>query len=87
MIREGQFTLRALFIATAFVALACVAVRYIVSPFAEDAERLAAWLTLPVLLGGAVGSIRGQLRAWLAYGAAIAIAFIALIWLPPLVGF
>ena len=85
-LRPGQFTLGSLFIATAIVALACVAARYVVTPNVEPESRWLAWLTLPVLLAGAVGVLRRRLGSWLGYGVAIAIAVNALALLAELFG-
>jgi hypothetical protein len=79
MLAKGQFTLRALFVATSFIALACAAVRYILTTD-EPTGQLLASLPVPILVCGAVGVICGRLRAWLSVG--IFIAFV-LIWLVP----
>jgi len=76
MLRPSQFTLKSVFVATTFIAFACVAARYIVSPFGEPMGRLLAWIAIPIFLGGAFGVIRGRVWPWLAVGAAIAAVFI-----------
>jgi hypothetical protein len=87
MVRPGQFSLRALFIATTFVALACLAARFVGSPWCEPLVRLLAWFALPVLIAGAVGAIRGRHRAWLGYGVTITIGLIAPVLLAALFGY
>ena len=76
MLRDGQFTLRALFVATAFIAMACAAVRYVVTSD-EPTGQLLALLPVPILICEAVGVIFGRVKAGLGLG--IAIAF-ALLW-------
>jgi hypothetical protein len=66
----GQYSLASLFGATAFVALACFAARYFALP-GEPLARLLAGATLPILVCGAIGTIRGRLRAWIGYGVAV----------------
>jgi hypothetical protein len=70
MLAKGQFTLRALFVATAFIALACAAVRFIVS-INEPMGQLLAALPIPILICGAVGVLRGRLRFWVSFGIVI----------------
>jgi hypothetical protein len=77
MLRDGQFTLRSLFVATALIALACAAVRYVVTTGGSTGQVLGA-LLVPILICGAVGVIFGRVKAGLSIG--IAIAF-ALLWM------
>ena len=76
MLRDGQFTLRSLLIATAFIAAACAAVRYVATSD-EPTGQLLALLPVPILIGGAAGAICGRVKAGLGIG--IAIAFV-LLW-------
>ncbi len=76
MLADGQFTLRSIFVTTAFVALACAAARYIVSPLADPGLRMIAWVGVPIFLCGAFGAIRSRLGVWLCYGVGIDIAVI-----------
>jgi Phage integrase family len=52
MLRDGQFTLRSLLIATAFIAAACALVRYVVTSD-EATGQLLALLPVPILICGA----------------------------------
>jgi hypothetical protein len=65
-----QFSLRSLFAATALIACACAAVKYIVQP-SDPMGGVIAWFSIPVFLCGAIGVLRGRLRFWLGYGIAI----------------
>ena len=85
MLRRGQFTLASLFVATAFIALACAATRYAVAG-AEPMGKLYALASIPVLLCGAFGAFRGRLRLWLAYGVGIDVAVVGFILLSLLIG-
>lgn len=76
-LRPGQFALRALFIATAFVAAACGAVQFIRSTEGPTG-RLAAELFVPFLFFGAVGAFRGQVQTWLGYGVIFVCIVVAL---------
>jgi hypothetical protein len=67
MVRAGKFTLKSVFVATAFVAAACGLVRFSVMTD-ERVWRLLAALTVPILVCGAVSVIRGQFWAWFGYG-------------------
>jgi hypothetical protein len=75
MISGRQFSLRSLFVATAFVAFACAAAVYPREPIAA----LLVWLSVPVCLCAAVGVLRGRLREWLGYGIAIDITLMGLV--------
>jgi hypothetical protein len=85
MLAKGQFTLKILFVATAFIALACGSVQYIFSPSADRLVWLFAWLSVPIFLCGAFGAIRGRLRLWLAYGVGIDVAVVGYILLSLLI--
>jgi hypothetical protein len=72
------FSLRSLFVATTFVAMTSAAVRHIavtpegqwdssIDPFGQ----LMAFFSIPVLLCGCIGVLRGHLKFWLTYGVAI----------------
>jgi hypothetical protein len=74
----NQFSLRSLFIATAFVAFACAAARLFITAVGLD---LFALMAIPILLCGAFGVLRGRLRFWLGYGVAIDVAVMGLILL------
>jgi hypothetical protein len=74
MIPGRQFRLRSLLVATALIALACAAARYFATT--HYALRVAeyrelAFFSIPVILCGAVGVLRGRLLTWLIIGAAI----------------
>jgi hypothetical protein len=75
MLRDGQFTLRSLFVATAFIALACAAVRYVVTTAGSTGQVLGA-LSVPILICGAVGVIYGRVKAGLGIGVAISFALL-----------
>jgi hypothetical protein len=70
MLRPGQFTLKALFVATAFVALACGAIQIMLTSDWQIGKLMAAD-AVPILFCGAVGTLLGRVWAWLCFGAAI----------------
>lgn len=78
MIGRRQFSLGSLFVATAFVAGTCAALRLMF----DDSDRTGkvfGLLTLPILLCGAFGSLRGRIREWLVYGVTIFLGIVMLI--------
>jgi hypothetical protein len=76
MLAKGQFTLRALFVATAFIAAACALVRFIATTN-EPAGQFEVALLVPILICGAVGTLRGRVQRWLAYGVMVECALMA----------
>lgn len=77
---EMQFTLRAMFVATAFVAAASAAAKYAVAgndPYAQ----FVAILAFPVFVGSAVGTLAGQMWRWIRAGIWADLALIGLIQL------
>ncbi len=70
MIAGRQFSLRSLFVATAFLAAACAVVRLGVSGARPDGQGFAL-LLVPVLLSGAIGALRGRVIEWLGFSAVI----------------
>jgi hypothetical protein len=66
MIAGRQFSLASLFVATAFLAGACTAMRLGLSH--DERAQFFGWFALPILLSGAIGSLRGRLIEWLFYG-------------------
>ena len=78
MIGKRQFSLRSLLIATAFLAALCATLRLMFGD-ADRTGKLFGLLMLPILLCGAIGSLRGRLREWLVYGVAIFIGIVMLI--------
>jgi hypothetical protein len=82
MVRPGQFTLKALLIATAFVAAAAALVQFIRTT-RETERQFEAALLVPILICGAVGTLRGRVRPWIGYGVMFDIGLmllLALIW-------
>jgi hydrogenase/urease accessory protein HupE len=77
MILPSQFTLRSLFVATAFIAVACASAKYCVSTgdLNQPGPVIAADI---IVIGvcGAIGALRGRLWAWLAIGLAIDVFFL-----------
>lgn len=87
MLRPGQFTLKSLLVATAFIAAAAALVQFIrTTTYVE--KQFEAGLLVPVLLCGAIGVLRGgRLLSWLGYGLLldiplllIALPFVKLRW-------
>jgi hypothetical protein len=66
-LKPGQFTLKALFGATAFVAAAAALVQFIRTTPVPFIQFEAAFL-VPVLLCAAVGTLRGLVWRWVSYG-------------------
>ena len=75
----NQYSLRALFAATALVAVACLAVCYAVAGYGERMGRLFALALAPILLCAAVGALRRRVGAWIKVGVGIDLGFIGLI--------
>jgi hypothetical protein len=69
-----QFSLKAAFVATAFVAVAAWSVR-----MAFKWPEPLLLVAVPILLCGAFGVLRGRVGLWLLYGVSIVVALIALI--------
>jgi hypothetical protein len=67
MLKPGQFPLRALFGATAFVAAAAALVQAIRTT-SDPLGQFWCALLVPVLICGAVGTLRGRVRPWLGFG-------------------
>jgi hypothetical protein len=70
MLAKGQFTLKSLFVATAFVAVAAALVQF-TRATREPEKQFEAALLVPILNCGAIGVVRGRLMAWLSYGVAV----------------
>ncbi len=87
-----QFSLGSLLIAVVFVALACAAGKFVVSmdhhatPLVEISGILSLF-GIPIALCGAVGVLRGHLKAWLAYGAMIDLVLVVTGLLLPAVNY
>ncbi len=77
MLRPGQFTLKALFIATAFFAAACALVQFV--RVTGGLTGLLASLSVPVLVCGAVGVLRGRILFWISYGVLIALGLLLVV--------
>jgi hypothetical protein len=78
MIGKRQFSLRSLLVATTFLAASCAALRLMFGD-ADRTGKLFGLLMFPILLCGAVGSLRGRLAEWLVYGVAIFTGIVLLI--------
>jgi hypothetical protein len=72
-----QFSLRAMFIATAFVAAASAATKYAMGH--EPYIQLIAVFAVPIFVGAAVGTLAGQLWRWIRAGIWSDIALIGFI--------
>jgi hypothetical protein len=70
MIARRQFSLASLLIATTFLAASCAALRLMFGD-ADRTGKAFGLVMLPILLCGAVGSLRGRLAEWLVYGVTI----------------
>ena len=90
ILRSRQFSLGGLFLAVAFVALACVAAKYFViggryvASSADVAVRVLVFFGVPPSLCGAVGALRGKVVRWLWYGIGIDLMIFGLILLAEL---
>lgn len=80
MLRPGQFSLKSLFIATAFVAVGCVVVRFIATTNLTM-DQLEFVLVASIPICGIVGALRGQVRPWLRNGVAIYLLLLILAYL------
>lgn len=70
MLRPGQFTLRALLVAVAFVAAACAVVQF---SRTTDKPLGLFWvaLAMPVTVCGAIGAFRGRAMRWIEFALAV----------------
>jgi hypothetical protein len=78
-LRRHQFSLRDLLVAVTFIAMACGAVRFLIVSAGWSSNPMPQLLSagsVPILLSGAVGAMRGKVRFWLSYGVAIDIVIL-----------
>jgi hypothetical protein len=84
-VKRWQFSLGALFVAVAFVALTSSAVKHFVVIGSQDsinpAAAVLAFFGIPIGLCGAFGALRGRLAQWLWCGVGIDIVVMGLIML------
>jgi hypothetical protein len=73
-----RFTLRAMFVATAFVAAASAAAKYAVASGVPQVQMIALF-SFPILIGCAVGTLTGQMWRWIRAGIWANIVLIGLI--------
>jgi hypothetical protein len=73
-----QFSLKAMFIATALVAVACFAAKLVVVSYSPMDRQIGA-LAIPVLIGAAVGTLTGRVASWVLCGVAVDLALIVLV--------
>ncbi|HEY2148146.1 MAG TPA: hypothetical protein VGH32_09425 [Pirellulales bacterium] len=74
MARPGQFTLASLFLATAFIAMACAAVRYI-----PTSGKLFALPSIPIAVSAAVGVLTRRLKDSLLIGGILALILLVFV--------
>jgi hypothetical protein len=75
-----QFSLRAMFIATAFVAAASAAAKYAVVGDAPHVQFVAIF-AFPILVGCAIGTLAGQMWRWIRAGIFADVALLGFILL------
>ena len=76
-----QFSLKGMFLAVAFLGLACAAAKFAVSRApGEDANpstiHVLSVLSIPILLGGSIGALRERVMRWIIYGFLIDLAVV-----------
>ncbi len=82
--QNWQFNLKDLLIAVAFLGLACAAGKFAVNSFPREGPpdnlglMILSLLSIPISLGGCIGTLCGRLGRWMIYGIVLDLLIICL---------